>query len=337
MFFAAPQYIYLLFLLLPVALLLQLGHLYRRRTQRKFAELALLKPLKSETSTIHRFFRNGLLLLSLTFLVLALARPQLRREKEVPNEEKGIECMFVLDLSNSMLAEDLRPNRLEFAKLTMLRLINDLSSSRVGVVVFAGSSFTQLPLTNDLVTARSFISECQPNMISNQGTAIAPALEMAAQGFSTRREVGKAIVLFTDGENHDSDAVEKSKELSKKGIKVFTIAVGTEEGALIPIEGGYLKDGHGETVMTKANPILCRDIASAGGGVAFASSNVTTLSKHVRSELEKLPKAIMDGSLEEYDELYGQFLAVAAILLLLAQFVTFRKNRLFRRLKLFDR
>lgn len=337
MFFAEPSYFYLFLLLLPLAILLQWGHLRRRRKQRVFAEVALLKPLKPETSSMHRFFRNGLLLLSLSFLILAMARPQLRREKEVPKEKKGIECIFLLDISRSMLAEDQHPNRLEFAKLTIHRLINNLTSSKVGLVVFAGSAFTQLPLTSDLISARSFVSDCNPDMLSNQGTAIASALEIASQGFSNRREVGKAIVLFTDGEDHDGDAVDKAKELASEGIKTFPVAVGTEDGALIPTEEGYLKDGYGETVLSKANPILCQDIAKATHGIAFSSRNVASLSSHILDELEKLPKASMDGRLEEYDELYGEFLAVALILLVVAQFVTFRKNPLFRRLKLFDR
>lgn len=337
MFFASPEYLLLLLLLIPIVILLFLGNFIRRKQQRRFADLKLLKQLKPQVATWHRYLRNALSLLSLTFLVLALARPQLIRKKEVPRNEKGIECMMVLDISNSMLAEDIRPNRLEFAKLTMLRVMDHIGPSRIGIVVFAGAAYTHLPLTGDLASAKSFVQECNPTMISNQGTAIAPALLRAANSFSDRKDVGKAILLFTDGENHDSDAVDAAKEIASKNVKVFTVATGTTKGALIPFEGSYLKDNQGQAVLTKSNPQFCKDIAHAGNGIALSGSNVSSLSQHIIDELEKLPQAAMEGQTENNEELFGHFLAIAALLLFASFFVSFKKNKLFSKLNLFDR
>lgn len=337
MHFSEPQYLYLLLLLIPLAALLQWGNYCRRKSQRIYAEVRLLKPLKPETSTLNRFLRNGLTLLSLLFIVLALARPQLVEPKEVPLDEKGSECIFVVDLSNSMLAEDFRPNRLGFVKLTILRLLNNFGANRVGIVVFAGSAFTHLPITGDLATAKNFISECTPAMISNQGTAIGSAIQRAFEGFSSRSDVGKAIILFTDGENHDGDAVKVAEEVAKKGVNIFTVAVGSTEGALIPLENDYLMDADGSAVLSKANPDFCQAIANAGNGIAFFENNVTPLSKHILDEIKKLPQVSMSGTLDDHEELYGQFLIFAAIFLVISTFIPFRKNRLFSRLKLFDR
>lgn len=337
MYFANSHYIYLLFLLIPLAVLLQFGHIQRRKNQRKFADLGLLKPLKPNTSTAHRFFRNILLLISLAFIILALARPQLQLKKEVPESEKGIECMFVVDISNSMRTEDIKPNRLEFAKLTMQRMISKLKSSRIGIVVFAGSSFIHLPITTDLAEVRNHINECDPTMISNQGTAMAPAISLASQSFSSKKDIGKAIVLFTDGEEHQDGALDAAKEATKKGAKLFTVMVGTTEGGLIPFEGNYIKDEKGETVVSKANLELCKELAKSGDGIAFSSRNISTLSQYILDELEKLPQASMEGKANEYEELYGQFLWIAVILMILSQFIFFKKNRLFSRLKIFDR
>lgn len=337
MIFAEPQYFYLFLLLIPVTALLHWGYTRRRASQRRYAEVWLLKALKPETSTVHRIARNSMALLALAALIIAMARPQLIREKDVPNEQKGIECILVLDISNSMLAQDLKPDRLGFAKFTMLRLIDNIGPSKIGVVVFAGSAYTHLPITSDHAAARSLISECDPGMMSNQGTAIAPAIDRAIAAFSDRKDVGKAIVIFTDGENHDTDAIGSAKRAAESGAKVFTVALGSTKGAPIPLGEGFMKDHEGKTVLSKANPDFCREMAAAGKGAMLGGANVSALSKHIVDELKKLPQAVMAGNFEEREELFGWFLAVAAIFLLLMQFILFRKNKLFSRLKIFDR
>lgn len=337
MFFAKPELLYLFILLPLLALILQWGHIRRRRSERRYADLGLLKPLKPETSSGNRMFRNFLTLLAIAFIILALARPQMPHKSNEEQSEMGSESVFALDISNSMLAEDASPNRLEFAKLAMLRVVNNLGASQVAVVVFAGSAFTHLPLTGDISTAKSFIMDCSPSMLTNQGTAIGPAIERAMAGFSDRKEVGKAIFLFTDGEDHDSDALQAARRAKDKGIKLYTVAVGSDEGALIPFQGGYLQDQQGETVLSKANLPFCQELAEAGGGETLIAKNVASLSRQIMDKMKELPKASMDGRVATHEELYGYFLAVASILLLLSFFIPMRKNRLFSQLKLFDR
>ena len=215
MYFVQPEYFYLLFILIPLVLLAQWGYRSRRRSQRQFAQVPLLKALKPEASTLRRIVRNGLMLLSTACLVAALARPQLQERKENPGEAKGIEAMIALDISNSMLAEDLSPNRLQFAKLTIHRLLDHLAESKVGVVVFAGNAYMQLPITTDLAMAKKMVDDANPDMLSNQGTAIASAIDLSLGSFSDRRDVGKAIIVFTDGENHEGDALEAAKKAKR--------------------------------------------------------------------------------------------------------------------------
>lgn len=337
MYFASPEYFYLLFLVLPLLLWAQWGYRLRRRSQCAFAEVPLLKTLKPEASTIRRLVRNGLLLLAIVSIVLMLARPQLQERKETPNEAKGIEAMIALDISNSMLAEDLSPNRLQFAKKTIHRLLDHLSESKIGVVVFAGNAYMQLPITTDITMAKKFVEDAHPEMLSNQGTAIASALNLSLGSFSSRRDVGKAIILFTDGENHEGDALAVAQKAKDQGIKVYTIAVGSEEGAPIPLEDGYLKDGEGRVVLSKSNPTMCKEIAEAGGGEMLSGKNVSTLSSKIHDELKKLPQAVVNASSESKHELFGWFALVAIVALIVMECIMLRKNRIFAKLKLFDR
>ena len=322
MYFVQPEYFYLLFILIPLVLLAQWGYRSRRRSQRQFAQVPLLKALKPEASTLRRIVRNGLMLLSIACLVAALARPQLQERKENPGEAKGIEAMIALDISNSMLAEDLSPNRLQFAKLTIHRLLDYLAESKVGVVVFAGNAYMQL---------------ANPDMLSNQGTAIASAIDLSLGSFSDRHDVGKAIILFTDGENHEGDALEAAKKAKSQGVKVYTIAVGSEEGAPIPQDNGYLMDEEGKMVLSKSNPEMCKEIAQAGDGGMLVGKSVSSLSSKIYDELKKLPQAVVNTATETKHELFGWFVFAALLLLVAMECIQLRKNRFLARLRLFDR
>ena len=337
MYFVQPEYFYLLFLLIPLVLLAQWGYRSRRRSQRQFAQVPLLKALKPEASTLRRIVRNGLMLLSIACLVAALARPQLQERKENPGEAKGIEAMIALDISNSMLAEDLSPNRLQFAKLTIHRLLDYLAESKVGVVVFAGNAYMQLPITTDLAMAKKMVDDANPDMLSNQGTAIASAIDLSLGSFSDRHDVGKAIILFTDGENHEGDALEAAKKAKSQGVKVYTIAVGSEEGAPIPQDNGYLMDEEGKMVLSKSNPQMCKEIAQAGDGGMLVGKSVSSLSSKIYDELKKLPQAVVNASTETKHELFGWFVFAALLLLVAMECIQLRKNRFLARLRLFDR
>lgn len=337
MTFAYPSYLWLLLLLPLLMLLLYVGFRRRRAKERQFAELPLLKPLKPEATTLHRLARNGLALMALGLLIVALARPQLFREREMPNEEKGIEAMLVMDVSNSMLASDRSPSRLEFAKITAQRVTDALRESKIGIVVFAGDAYIHLPITTDRASVKTFISDCSCGMLTRQGTAIAPAIAKAAASFSDRGDIGKAIILFTDGENHDSDAVSAAKKAAEAGIKVYTVAVGSSEGERIPIDGGYLKNESGSDVVTRVNTELCKSIAEAGKGVMFEGASVVSLSRRISDELGKLPQAVVTAHAGTTEELYGWFVAAALICMLLMELILMRKSRFINRLRIFDR
>ncbi|ATR98922.1 VWA domain-containing protein [Porphyromonas gingivalis] len=336
--FYSPEYLYLL-LLLP--LLVGVGfYAYRKRRaqERRFAELPLLKALKPEASTKRRIWRNGFLLLAIVFLIGMLARPQISIRVDVPKEEKGIEAMICLDISNSMLCEDVKPNRLSFAKQVLGKLFDGLQNDKVGLVVFAGNAYTQIPITTDLSAAKQFLADISPNMVTAQGTAIGAAIELASKSFSDNKEIGKTIIVLTDGENHEGNAIEAAQQVHEAGIRVNVIGLGTALGAPIPIEEGYLKDETGNPVVTKFDEKMCRDIASAGEGTFFSGQSASALVRAIESQLDKLPKAVLSSSSSSgYREVYGWFGFAALICLLLEFLIQERKSRFFSRIKLFDR
>ena len=326
--FYSPEYLYLL-LLLPLLVGVSFYAYRKRRAQeRRFAELPLLKALKPEASTKRRIWRNGFLLLAIVFLIGMLARPQISIRVDVPKEEKGIEAMICLDISNSMLCEDVKPNRLSFAKQVLGNLFDGLQNDQVGLVVFAGNAYTQIPIPTDL----------SPNMVTAQGTAIGAAIELASKSFSDNKEIGKTIIVLTDGENHEGNAIEAAQQVHEAGIRVNVIGLGTALGAPIPIEEGYLKDETGNPVVTKFDEKMCRDIASAGEGTFFSGQSASALVRAIESQLDKLPKAVLSSSSSSgYREVYGWFGFAALICLLLEFLIQERKSRFFSRIKLFDR
>lgn len=347
MYFAQPEYLWLLLLFIPLIAISYIGGVMRRKQQKRFASAHLLRSLQPEAAPHRRVVRNSLLMLTLAMLVLMLARPQMQKKTEQPNEEKGIEAIIALDISNSMLAEDLRPNRLTFAKMTINKLVSLLNQSKVGVVVFAGGAYMQLPITTDLDMVRTFVLDADPTMISNQGSAIGSAIEMSVPSFSQRRDVGKAIIIFTDGEDHDGNAIEAAKKAAQLGIKVYTIAIGSSEGAPIPLsqedrlsnreqQGNYLLDEEGKMVVTKANPQMCKDIATAGEGALLKGTSVGSLASKINDELKKLPQAVVVTNSEGKHELFGWFACAGIILLLIMEMILLRRNRFFARIKLFD-
>ena len=267
-----------------------------------------------------------------------LARPQISIRVDVPKEEKGIEAMICLDISNSMLCEDVKPNRLSFAKQVLGKLFDGLQNDKVGLVVFAGNAYTQIPITTDLSAAKQFLTDISPNMVTAQGTAIGAAIELASKSFSDNKEIGKTIIVLTDGENHEGNAIEAAQQVHEAGIRVNVIGLGTALGAPIPIEEGYLKDETGNPVVTKFDEKMCRDIASAGEGTFFSGQSASALVRAIESQLDKLPKAVLSSSSSSgYREVYGWFGFAALICLLLEFLIQERKSRFFSRIKLFDR
>ncbi len=338
MYFAAPQYLWLLLLLIPLVGLGGIDLYRRRKEQLRYAESSFLDQLQPEASNARRIVRHLLLLLALSSVILMLARPQQTLSSEKPKEEMGIEAVIALDISNSMLAKDLSPNRLSFAKLSLLKLVDKLDKSKIGIIVFAGSAHTQLPITTDLNMVKSFLQDADPEMISNQGSAIGRAIDLAIPSFSHRKDVGKAIIIFSDGETHDSDALERSKMAFAQGIKIYTASIGTTQGAPIPLSGQdeYLLDENGQQVITCANPDICEELAAIGGGAFVQGGNASALATKMYKELQKLPQAVVTNYTENRHELFGWFAFVALVLLLVMEVILPRKNRFFARIKLFN-
>lgn len=335
--FAYPEYLWLLWLLpLLVAVWVAAGQLARRRLSR-FGRLETIRPLMPDASTGRRRLKFILYLTAFALLTLALARPQLGSKlREV--ESRGIEMMLVVDVSNSMLAEDFQPNRLERTKYAIGKLFEGLQQDRVGLVVFAGEPKVQLPITSDYRMARAFARKIDPSLVSVQGTAIGKALEQSQLAFSsdTEQSHGRVIILITDGENHEDDAIEVAKRAADMGVKIFTIGIGTPEGAPIQINGEFIKDENGEMVVSKLNEEMLARIADiTGGAYVRATKQSIGLDEIVKAINEMEQTELSTIRFEEFNEQY-QYLLIAALVLLLAEFLLLdRRNLLLRHLNIF--
>lgn len=338
--FANPQYLYLL-ILIP----LLLGWYIFTRIQRKkylkeFGDLDIIKNLMPGVSQFKQNLKFCIQLLALVGIIFVMARPQFGSKLETV-KKKGLEVMVALDISNSMLAEDIRPNRLEKSKQMLYKLLDDLNNDKFGVIIFAGKPFTQLPITTDYQAAKMFISSIQPGSIRQQGTAIGAALNLAARSFSENEEnnKGQAVIVITDGENHEDDAVQTAKELAGKGIHVYVIGIGDPKGAPIPMAGtkSMKKDKDGNTVITKLNETMCREIAVAGEGAYIHADNTNDAIKALQKELDKISKDDVDSKVySEYDEQFPPIAWIIIALLIIEIIILERKNGLFRDFKLFD-
>ena len=336
--FATPEYFYLL-LILP---LLWGVHLLsaraRRRAIERFGDPATVSELMPEASTARPRYKFVLFSAAVLLLVVALARPQFGSKlKEVTRT--GIELMLAVDVSNSMLAQDFEPSRLERTKFAIDRLTQQLEQDRIGLIVFAGDAFTQLPITSDYISAKMFLSSINPSMVSTQGTAIGAAINLAARSFTPDETTDKAIILITDGENHEDDAIGAAKAAAEKGIHVNIVGMGDPKGSPIPIQGSnnYMKDKDGNVVITKLNEQMGQEIAAAGNGMYVRADNTNSALKALQKEIEKMNKTELDSKVySEYDEQF-QIFAWIALFLLIADFMTLdRKNHIFRKVKLFS-
>jgi Ca-activated chloride channel homolog len=336
--FAEPNFLFLL-LIIPVLLAIFLFYqIQKRRNLRKFGEPELLAVLMPNVSRIRPVVKIVIQLTAIALLVIVLARPQFgTRTEEV--KRKGIEVMIALDISNSMLAQDVAPNRLSKSKQILSKLIDDMSEDKVGMVVFAGDAFTQLPITADYVSAKLFLNSISPKLIARQGTAIGSAIDLCIKSFNPNSTASKAIILITDGENHEDNAIEAAKLARDKGISLHVLGVGKPEGAPIPIDGtmSFWKDTEGNVVVTRLNEQMCQQIAEEGRGVYVRVDNTNTANRTVARELDKLAKSdITTTAFASYNEQFQSFAIIVLILLLIDFFVFERINKRFSRLKIFD-
>ena len=248
--------------------------------------------------------------------------------------------MIVLDVSNSMMAQDIQPNRLERSKLILSKLIDDMVDDKIGLIVFAGDAFVQLPITTDNVSAKMFLSSINPNLVPRQGTAIGTAIDLAIQSFGPNEsEAGRTIIVITDGENHEDDAVGAAKLAHEKGITVNVVGMGTPEGTPIPVGGtmSFRKDKDGNVVVTKLNETMCRQIAEAGSGIYVRADNSNTALKVVSGQIGEMQKGNLETkSYAEYDEKFYIFVWIALFLLVIEFYVFNRQNKALNKIKWFD-
>jgi Ca-activated chloride channel family protein len=336
--FANPDYLYLL-LVLPVLILLYIYAIVRKKKAlKKYGNPELLAELMPEVSYKRQHWKFWLLSGAIAVIIFVIAGPQFGSKLETVKRQ-GVEIMVCLDVSNSMLAEDMSPNRLEKAKQMLSRLTDGFVNDKVGLIVFAGDAFTQLPITSDYISAKMFLSSINPSMVSSQGTAIGAAINLAVRSFTPNEASDKTIILITDGENHEDDAISAATNAAEKGIHVNIVGMGQPNGSPIPIESNnnFMKDREGNVVITKLNEQMCQDIAVAGGGMYVRADNTNSALRALQNEIAKMTKSEIDSKVySEYDEQF-QILAWIALFLLIVEFLTLdRKSRVFRKIKLFS-
>ena len=335
--FADPIYLYLLVLIPVLALIRFLTYRNQKKRLRKFGDPKLLHELMPDVSRFRPVVKFWILLGALSLLIVMLARPQLGTK--ISNEQRvGIETIIAMDISNSMLAEDIVPSRLQRSKMMVENLVDHFTNDKIGLIVFAGDAFVQLPITSDYVSAKMFLSSIDPSMMATQGTDIARAIDMATHSFTQEEGIGKAIIVITDGEDHEGGALEAAKAAKDAGMRVYVLGVGSPKGSPIPIPGtgDYMKDNTGNTVMSGLNEEMCRQVAQAGGGAYIHVENNSAAQDQLDNELDKLAKKETTSTVySEFDEQF-QAVAILALLLIIFEICIFdRRNPLLKRLSLF--
>ena len=331
--FAQSQYL-LLLILVPFFFVFQFLVLkIRERRVKKFGDEDLVSRLMPSYSEGKTWIRLVLFTIGFIFFVIGLSRPQIGAKLK-EHETKGAEIMIVLDVSNSMLAEDYSPNRLERAKLAISRLVDKLRDERIGLIVFAGNSFVQLPITTDYVSAKMFLNAISTESVPVQGTAMGEAISTAVKSFSAQSEKSRAVIVITDGENHEDDPVDAAIQAAELGVRIFTIGVGSPEGKPIPFEGELLKDKNGEIVVTRLDEDILKDVADAGNGLYVRAGTSEFGLNPVINEIKKMEDEKYSSIVfEEYDEQFMYFFGIALIFFVLEMLVGDRKPKrhLFRR------
>ena len=317
-FWAAPAALALFFL----------AHWRKKEELKRFGDLALVERLVMSFNAAARFWKRAFLLLALAGMVLALAQPHFRK-KETRVERKGIDIILAVDVSNSMMAKDIPPTRLEKAKLELSALIDKLKGNRLGVVAFAGDAVIQCPLTLDRNAVKLFLSTVNPNLVEYQGTDIGKSMEVATQAFQTDEKGSKALIILTDGEDHNPQTPELIKKTKDAGIRIFTIGIGTPSGSTVPeaTGQGYKKDHQGQPVLSRLNESLLKRIARETGGVYYRSSRGELEIDRLTRQIGQITqKDLQSDWAVEYEESYQIFVALALFLLATEMLVSERKN-----------
>ena len=327
LYFANPQYFWLLLLVPLVPVLYGILRVLRLKRIRAFGDESLVRSLMPSWSGAKGWVRVILWSLAFMCFVLGLARPQMGAKLK-EHEAKGAEIMICLDVSNSMLARDYSPSRLDRAKLAISRVVDRLQGDRIGLIIFAGSSFVQLPITTDYVSAKMFLGNIDTGSMPMQGTAIGDAILTAAKSFSAQSEKSRAIIIITDGENHEDDAVEAARQAASLGIKVYTIGVGSLRGEPIPMNGELLKDSQGNIVVTRLDENTLRQIASEGGGAYVHAGNEEFGLTPIIEDIKKMEEEKYNSIIfEDFDEQFMYFFAAALALLVIEMLIGQRRHK----------
>ena len=336
--FAHPEFLFLLLLIPLLAGVFIYSNIIKTRKIKKFGNPEILQQLMPNVSFVRPKVKFYLQLIAVLLLVVVLAQPQFGTKVE-NSKRKGIEVMIALDVSNSMLAQDVQPSRLEKAKQVLSRLIDDMNDDKIGLIVFAGDAYTQLPITADYVSAKMFLSSISTQMVQRQGTAIGSAIDLAIKSFGQKTKTARAIIVITDGENHEDDAVGAAKLATENDIVVHVIGMGKTDGAPIPVPGtmSFWKDKDGNVVVSKLNEQMCKELAIAGKGLYVHADNTNGAYRVITKELDKMSKSDIKSTVfSEYNEQFQSFAILALILLLVDFFVFDRRNKRLSKIKIFD-
>ncbi|MFL3660666.1 MAG: VWA domain-containing protein [Polaribacter sp.] len=337
----APIYFYLLLIVPSMLVIFLLVLWWKKRTQRKFSNPKLLKILAPNASKFKATLKVTMLLLGISFLIISLTNPKMGSKLKTIKRE-GVDVVFALDISKSMLAEDIAPNRLEKSKQIISKLIDRLGSDRVGIIVYAGNSYPLLPITTDHAAANMFLQNANPDMVSSQGTAINEALELAKTYYNNDEQTNRFLIIISDGEDHQEETKQVAQNLANDGVQIYTIGVGTERGGPIPmrLNGaviGYKKDRAGETVITKRMPEVLQGIANVSAGT-YIDGNIT------ENPVDQLAKIIANAEKNEfetkqfsdYKDQFQWFLAIGLFFLCIDTFLLDKKTKWLRKVDLFN-
>lgn len=329
-------------LIIPVIILFFLVlQLWKYKTQRKFADKALLKRISPNTSLFKSVLKIIVLSLAFLCLTLALVNPKIGTKLETVKRE-GVDIVFAVDVSKSMLAEDVAPNRLEKSKQLVTQIINNLASDRVGIIAYAGKAFPQLPITTDYASAKMFLQGMNTNMLSSQGTAINEAIKLASSYFDDEQQTNRVLIIISDGEDHSEEAAAVAEQASEEGIRIFTIGVGDVKGGPIPIKRNgvvlnYKKDSQGETVITRLNEETLKAIADEANGAYINGKNTKNVVEHIKEILTKMDKTEFEAKqFSDFKDQFQWFLGFGIFFLLLDVFLLERKTAWLKKLNLFN-
>ncbi len=336
---ANPEFLYALLVIPALTAFFWYSRIQRKKALALFGQKDILSVLMPNVSSARPVVKFLVLMLALASIIIGIARPQFGSKLKT-EKRKGIELIIALDVSNSMMAEDIQPNRLERAKRAISQLVDKLSNDKIGLVVFAGDAYTQLPITADYVSAKLFLSSISPQMVPTQGTAIGSAIELGVKSFNPLFAGSKAMIIITDGENHEDDAVGAAAEAAKQGIVIYTLGMGLPQGGPIPEYSNgsrsYRKDKDGNTIVTKLDEDKLQKIAEAGKGAYVRANNVQVGLNTLFSEVNKMEKSELETQIyADYDDKFQYFIGMGLFLILLNFMILERKNKYLKNFKLF--